>query len=113
MAIKLMLLKTGETIISDAKEVVQDEQTRGYLLSNPQTITTQEKSILMESETLNNNYELDVILKSWMILSSDKEYVVTTDIVATICEPLESVKEMYIGKIESINSTPLSEAEVI
>ena len=100
MAIKLMLLKTGETIISDAKEVVQDEQTRGYLLSNPQTITTQEKSILMESETLNNNYELDVILKSWMILSSDKEYVVTTDIVATICEPLESVKEMYIGKIE-------------
>ena len=48
MAIKLMLLKTGETIISDAKEVVQDEQTRGYLLSNPQTITTQEKSILME-----------------------------------------------------------------
>ena len=113
MAIKLMLLKTGETIISDAKEVVQDEQTRGYLLSNPQTITTQEKSILMESETLNNNYELDVILKSWMILSSDKEYVVTTDIVATICEPLESVKEMYVGKIESINSTPLSEAEVV
>ena len=82
MAIKLMLLKTGETIISDAKEVVQDEQTRGYLLSNPQTITTQEKSILMESETLNNNYELDVILKSWMILSSDKEYVVTTDTVS-------------------------------
>ena len=98
MAIKLMLLKTGETIISDAKEVVQDEQTRGYLLSNPQTITTQEKSILMESETLNNNYELDVILKSWMILSSDKEYVVTTDIVATICEPLESVKKCILEK---------------
>ena len=110
MAIKLMLLKTGETIISDAKEVVQDEQTRGYLLSNPQTITTQEKSILMESETLNNNYELDVILKSWMILSSDKEYVVTTDIVATICEPIESVKEMYDNKI---NPIPVSETEVV
>ena len=113
MAIKLMLLKTGETIISDAKEVVQDEQTRGYLLSNPQTITTQEKSILMESETLNNNYELDVILKSWMILSSGSQIVATISVVTTYSLSLESVKEMYIGKIESINSTPLSEAEVI
>ena len=28
-------------------------------------------------------------------------------------ESRESVKEMYVGKIESINSTPLSEAEVV
>ena len=35
MAIKLMLLKTGETLISDAKEVVQDEQVRGYMLEKP------------------------------------------------------------------------------
>ena len=55
MAIKLMLLKTGETIITDAKEVVQEEQNRGYLLNNPQTVTTQEKTVLLEGDTLNNN----------------------------------------------------------
>ena len=37
MAIKLMLLKTGETLITDAKEVVQEEQVRGYMLSNDLT----------------------------------------------------------------------------
>ena len=105
-----MLLKTGETLISDAKEVVQEEQVRGYLLSHPQIVTSQEKTVLMEADTRNANYELDIILKPWMILSSDKEFVVTTDIVATICEPLPSIKNMYDSKV---NPVPLSETEVV
>tara|TARA_B100002019_G_scaffold236167_1_gene210696 strand:- start:268 stop:672 length:405 start_codon:yes stop_codon:yes gene_type:complete len=112
MAIKLMLLKTGETIITDAKEVVQEEQTRGYLLNNPQTVTTQEKTVLMEDDTLNNNYELDVILRSWMLLSADKEFVITTDIVATICDPLPSVLEMYEAKVAAAN-TEVTQTEVV
>jgi len=110
MTVKLMLLKTGETLISDAKEVVQEEQVRGYLLSHPQIVTSQEKTVLMEADTRNANYELDIILKPWMILSSDKEFVVTTDIVATICEPLPSIKNMYDSKV---NPVPLSETEVV
>ena len=110
MTVKLILLKTGETIISDAKEVVQEEQVRGYLLTQPQVVESQEKTLLMESETTNSNYELDVILKPWMILSKDKEFVVTTDIVATICDPLDSVKDMYESKI---NPVPVSETEVV
>ena len=110
MAIKLILLKTGETIISDAKEVVQEEDVKGYLLEQPQIVRTQEKTMLMEEETKNSNYELDVILTPWMILSSDKDFVITTDIVATICEPLPSVREMYDSKI---NPTPVSETEVV
>ena len=110
MAIKLMLLKTGETLITDAKEVVQEEQIRGYLLKEPQTVRSEEKGMLMESGGKNANYELDVILSPWMILSKDKEFVVTTDIVSTICEPIDSIKEMYENKVEA---TPLSETEVI
>ena len=106
MAVKMILLKTGETLIADAQEVVQEEKVRGYLFKEPQIVRTQEKTMLMEADTKSSNYELDVILSPWMILSSDKEYVVTTDIVATICEPIESVKEMYDNKIsfqESLN----------
>ena len=110
MTIKMILLKTGETLITDAKEVVQEEQIRGYMLTQPQVVESQEKTLLMESETTNSNYELDVFLKPWMILSKDKEFVVTTDIVATICDPLDSVKEMYESKI---NPVPLSETEVV
>ena len=47
--------------------------------------------MLMEADTgKHSNYELDVVLRPWMILSSDKEFVITTDIVATICEPIAS-----------------------
>jgi len=110
MTIKMILLKTGETLITDAKEVVQEEQVRGYMLSQPQVVESQEKTLLIESETSNSNYELDVILKPWMILSKDKEFVVTTDIVATICEPLDSIKDMYESKV---NPIPVSKTEVV
>ena len=98
MAIKLMLLKTGETLITDAKEVVQEEQVRGYMLELPHFIRTQEKTALMESDTGKGNYELDIILTPWMILSSDTSFVITADTVSTICEPIPSVKEMYLNK---------------
>ena len=110
MTVKMMLLKTGETLISDAKEVVQDETVRGYLLAKPHYVRSQEKNVLMESDSDNANYELDVMLTPWMILSSDKEFVVTADYVATICEPITSIKEMYLKKTEE---TPLSETEVL
>ena len=110
MTIKMILLKTGETLIADAKEVVQEEKVRGYMLTQPQVIESQEKTLLVESDTKNNNYELDVFLRPWMILSKSKEFVVTTDIVATICDPLDSVKDMYESKI---NPVPVSETEVV
>ena len=110
MAVKMILLKTGETLITDAQEVVQDEKVKGYLFKQPQIVRTQEKTMLMEEETKNSNYELDVILTPWMILSKNQEYVVTTDIVATICDPLDSVMEMYDSKV---NPTPVSEMEVV
>ena len=51
MAVKMILLKTGETLITDAQEVVQEEKVRGYLLKQPQVVRTQEKTMLMEADT--------------------------------------------------------------
>ena len=110
MAVKMILLKTGETLITDAKEVVQEEEVRGYMFNQPQIVDAQEKTMLMEADTGKGNYELDVVLRPWMILSSDKEFVITTDIVATICEPIASIKDMYERKV---NPVPLSETEVV
>jgi len=98
MSIKLMLLKTGETIIADAKELVSDEIVRGYLLGNPHYVETKEKMVLTESDTGKSNYEIDVVLTPWLILSKDKEFVVARDYVTTICDPIPSVEEMYKDK---------------
>jgi hypothetical protein len=117
MTIKLMLLKTGETLITDAKEVVQEEQVKGYMLDNPHFIRTQEKTALMESDTGKGNYELDIVLTPWMILSSDTSFVITADTVSTICEPIPSVREMFVrkttSKLEVEEEVPLSETEVL
>ena len=113
MTVKMMLLTTGETIITDAKEVVQEEEVRGYLLTNPQIVRSQEKNVLMESESEKSNYELDVVLTPWMILSSDKEFLITREIVATICEPHATVKGMFESKTNVEKKVPLSETEVI
>ena len=111
MTVKLMLLKTGDTLISDAKEVVSGEDVRGDLLTQPHYVRTQEKTVLTESETGKSNYELDIVLSPWMILSSDSDFVVTYDYIATICEPIPAVKDMYLSKVgEKIE---VSETEVL
>ena len=52
-----------------------------------------------------------------MILSSDTSFVITADTVSTICEPIPSVKEMYLNKttasMEVEEEVPLSETEVL
>ena len=101
MSIKLMLLKTGETIIADAKELVSDEVVRGFLLKNPHFVEAKEKMVLTESDTGKSNYEIDVVLTPWLILSKDREFVVAFDYITTICDPIHSVEEMYREKTGS------------
>ena len=110
MTIKMLLLKTGETLIAETKEVVQEDQLHGFMMSEPQIVEVQEKSLLTEEVGKNSNYEVDISLRPWIILSKDKDFVVTADIIATICNPLDSVLEMYSSKI---NPTPISETEVV
>ena len=97
-----MLLKTGETIIADAKEVVSDDTVCGYFLTNPHLVETKEQVeqvVLTESNTQKSNYEIDVILTPWLILSKDKEFIVEKYYIATICNPIDSVEKMYNEKI--------------
>tara|TARA_B100001113_G_scaffold19130_1_gene14143 strand:+ start:43 stop:387 length:345 start_codon:yes stop_codon:yes gene_type:complete len=101
MSIKLTLLKSGETLISDAKELVSDDKQvapYAYLLEEPHVVKTREKTFLTEEERTNGDYGIDVILTPWIVLSSDKKMVVPTDWVVTIVEPLPSIKQMYLDK---------------
>ena len=64
MTIKLTLLKTGETIISDMQELVAkgQEETQGmpnvYLLENPHVVITRDKDFITEDEKQQNNMVL-------------------------------------------------------
>ena len=105
MSIKLTLLRSGETLISEMKELVAEEsqQAHAYLLENPHVIETRDKSFLTENEKKTGNFGIDVILIPWIMLSADKQVIIPVDVVTTIVEPIASVKQMFIDKSEAFS----------
>ena len=99
MSVKLAVLKSGEQVIAEAKELVSEEKVRGYLFTRPHKVLTAQPMLLTEEESQDDN-SLEVTLSPWIILSADTEVVVPTDWVVTIVEPLESVVKMYQEKTD-------------
>lgn len=104
MSIKLVLLKSGETIISDAKELlVENPETKekvvqAYLLNKPHKVSVQ-RDLFLTEEIQDTGREIQVIFSSWIVLTNDENIVVPKDWVVTIVEPLKSVIEMYEEKV--------------
>jgi hypothetical protein len=97
MSIKLALLKSGETVISDIKELVSEEKVCGYIFENPYKVLT-ERSILLSEES-EYDAKIQVSLTPWIILTEDKQMLVTMDWVVTLVDPIESLKQMYEEKV--------------
>ena len=106
MSIKLVLLKSGEDIISDLNEmVVGDEENRavvGYFFNKPCLVKmrTPAQNLLTEENQSNikkTNYE--VSLFPWMPLCKDEIIPVAADWVVTMVEPVEKLKNMYIEDV--------------
>jgi hypothetical protein len=107
MSVKLSLLKSGEILISDIKELVsEDPETRkkepvAYLLNKPHRVSIRTEVLLTEEqEDEDSKREIQIGLTPWILLSADEEVTIPTDWVVTIVEPLLSVKEMYQEKID-------------
>ena len=107
MSIKLTLLKSGEQLISDMKELVAEgqEQVHAYLLDNPHTVEINEKQFVTEEEIKTGaDYGINVSLLPWIILSEDKDMIIPIDSVLTVVEPLESVTQLYLDKLNAVDN---------
>ena len=102
MSIKITVLKSGEQIISDMKELMTEgeENAQAYMLVNPHTYEITEKQFITEEEKdlEDGDYGINVSLLPWLILSKDKKMIIPTDSVLTVVEPLDSLKQMYEEK---------------
>ena len=101
MSVKLTILKTGETLISDMQELVSDKDQaapHAYLLNNPHLVKIREKQFLTEEEKNDKRVGIDVLLSPWIMISSDKKIILPVDCVMTIVEPIEGVKKMFLDK---------------
>ena len=100
MSIKVALLKSGESVIADIKELVSDDNVCGYLFENPHIISYLEPELLTEQTETS---KLKISLIPWILITSDTKIPVRSDWVITMVEPIESVKKIYEEKINESN----------
>jgi hypothetical protein len=99
MSIKLVLLKTGETVICDIKELAVEDSTRGYLLKDPIKVEKLSQIVLSEDKNFNGGENVSLRLSPWIPLSEDTEIPVFLDTVIAIVEPIENLKKIYLEKL--------------
>ena len=102
MTIKLMLLKSGEDLISDVTEMVYGEEENqrvvGYYLDKPCLIRMRNPS-MVEEDGIEKKSGFEVSLYPWLPLSADERIPVPADWLVTMVEPTARLKEMYIEDV--------------
>jgi hypothetical protein len=104
MTIKLLLLKSGEDVISEVKEMVfgegEDRRVVGYFLEKPCIVKMRDPSILEEESTEEvKKAAYQVSLYPWFPLTRDKVIPVGADWVVTIVEPIARLKQIYVEDV--------------
>ena len=91
MTVNILLLKSGEDVIADLKEMVSpDEKVIGYFLTKPCVV----KLIPKDSED-ESKKETAIRMYPWMPLAKEKDIPLPTDWVVTMVSPIEKVETMY------------------
>ena len=98
MSVKLALLKSGETLIADIKELVLDkeENSYGYLFKNPKRVNISSPMLLTEESDENDEAsKVQVSLTSWFLITKATEFALPRDWIVTIMEPVDRLVGMY------------------
>ena len=120
MSIKLAILKSGEQVIADIKEYVDDTQrVISLLFTNPYIVRFLTPELLMEGVVENPESIVShkVSFSRWIVMSEDTSMTVPVDWVVTIVEPIDWVKNSYEEKMnqnkELVSSKNIESNEVI
>ena len=105
MTVKILLLKSGEDVIADVKEMVSpDDKVIGYFLTKACVI----KLLPKETDSLKmSKKETSISMYPWMPLAKEKDIPLPTDWVVTMVTPIEKVETMY--KEDILNAKPFNE----
>ena len=99
MSIKILLLKSNEEIITEAKEIANPDSPTaiGYHLHKPfrLEIVSDEGELIFNRE---KGYQLSLF--QWAPLSKDKDFFLPADHVITAYDPLDSIMDQYIQAIK-------------
>jgi hypothetical protein len=109
MSVKLILLQSGENIVSEIKEGFFQDKLVCYILENPCTIFVNETYESFDEKkdgTVKEN-KASISLRRWPYLISMSSGDITTievspNSIVTVLEPVESLKKMYETQVLGI-----------
>jgi hypothetical protein len=124
MTVKLLLLKSGEDIIADVKEMVvgEEENVRviGYFLHKPCVVKMTPPTNMPEEfkgKLEPEKASFQVTLFPWMPLTKDNTIPVSADWVVTMVNPTDKLNNMYVedvmnyGKENDQNSSTVEQSD--
>ena len=99
MSVKLAILKSGEDIVADIKEMVvgegDDARVVGYVLTKPVGVSLNRKEITIDDE----KETVQIRLFPWCPLTKNEKIPITADWVVTIVDPIDKITEMYTKEV--------------
>ena len=99
MTIKILVLKSGEDVIADIKEMMtSDNQVMGYILTKPCVVKLMSAAPLTAEEDDPNpegSSEVRIRMHPWAPLAKEKQIPLSTDWVVTMFSPVDKVLDMY------------------
>ena len=97
MSVQLVLLKSGEEVIADVKELRDtNDELVSYVFKDPYCIKIKKNQVLAEGESEAKHH---LAYYKWMSLTKDDDIIVNKDWVVCITDPLDSVKQNYEERI--------------
>ena len=99
MTVKLAILKSGEDIVADIKEMVvgegDDARVVGYFLTKPCGVSLNSKNIKVDDEK--DTFQLKLF--PWCPLTKQEKIPISADWVVTIVDPIDKITEMYTKEV--------------
>ena len=99
MTVKLAILKSGEDIVADIKEMVVGEgdnaRVVGYILTKPCGVSLNSKPLQIDEEK--DTYQIKLF--PWCPLTKSEKIPITADWVVTIVDPIDKITQMYTKEV--------------
>ena len=99
MTVKLAILKSGEDIVADIKEMVvgegDDRRVVGYVFTKPCGVSLNSKALKVDDEE--DHYQLKLF--PWCPLTKNTKIPIAADWVVTIVDPIDKLKQMYTKEV--------------
>ena len=98
MAVQLVLLKSGEELIADVREVIDTETQKqmSLVFVRPVRLTISEKNVLNEETNTPQNI---LNFEPWISTSKDESFFVPYDWVVTVTQPKDDILNSYVQNV--------------